>query len=216
MADAVHIVKGGIQALEWDGEQRVETKVATALPFLRCECAIDADVTLGDIFRIVEQDTELARFLKAWTWCDLDAFHEEAHKPVLQTTHLAYIEIAKAFEWDEGGAHETIDVSGVAGNDDRGNSRYGLDFTPVNELAPLPVRLNTLMDIRRGPQKAGEAHCHFTLLNVLGEIYWEIGFYGSPASRDREREEIEAREQEIEDGRVECIPLESLIKEMSN
>jgi hypothetical protein len=80
MADKVHITKRGVQALKWDGDVRqyVEQKISSALHVLRCACHIDADVTLGDIFRAVEQDPELVRFLQEWSWCNIDAFHSEA------------------------------------------------------------------------------------------------------------------------------------------
>ena len=83
MADKVHITKRGIQALEWDSDARqyVEQKIPTALHVLRCACHLDADVTLGDILRAVDQDPELVRFLEEWSWCNVGAFHSEARKP---------------------------------------------------------------------------------------------------------------------------------------
>lgn len=49
-------------------------------------------------------------------------------------------------------------------------THYGIDFTPVNQLVHLPVRLRTEMEIRKDHKKLGEAPCTFTLLDVLGEI----------------------------------------------
>jgi hypothetical protein len=66
----------------------------------RCACHIDAGVTLADVFRAVEQDPDLVRFLEHWSWCDLDAFHSEARKPATPASDRSYIEIAKYFEWD--------------------------------------------------------------------------------------------------------------------
>ena len=218
VADNVHITKRGIQALQWDGDvkQYVERKIATALEVLRCVCHIDSDVTLKDIFGIVAQDPELARFLETWAWCDLAAFHQEASKPAARRSDLSYIEIAKYFEWEEDEAHETTDVSGVGEPDEHGHSRYGIDFTPVNELAHLPVRLNPRIEIRQHQKKIGDAPCHFTLLEVLGEIYWEISFYGSPASRDEKRAELDESIREVEEGRAELIPWESIKEEFLN
>ncbi len=162
----------GVQALKWDGDVRqyVEQKISTALHVLRCACHIDADVTLGDIFRAVEQDPELVRFLQEWSWCNIDAFHSEARKPGVKATDLTCIEIAKYFEWDEREAQETIDVSGIGEPDEHGMTHYGIDFTPVNELVDLPVRLRPQMEIRKDHKKLGEAPCTFSLLEVLGEI----------------------------------------------
>jgi len=211
MADKVHITRHGIRAFEWDGEakQYVEKKIPTALRILRCACHIDSDVTLGDIFRGVQQDPDLVRFLEAWAWCDLGAFHAEARKPATAASDLAYIEIAKYFQWDELEAQETVDLSGIGEPDEHGHSHYAIDFTPVNELAHLPVRLKPQMEIHKDHQRLGEAPCCFTLLDVLGEIYWEIGFHGSPADRDERRAEIEESMREVEEGRATLVPWES-------
>jgi hypothetical protein len=208
----VHITKHGVQALEWDGDARqyVEKEIASSLEVLRCSCHIDTGVTLADVFRIVEQDPDLARFLDAWAWCDLDAFHQETRKPGTRASDLHYIEIAKYFEWDETEARETIHVSGVGDPGVHGDTHYGIDFTPVNELAHLPVLLNPRMEIHRDHKKVGDAPCYFSLLEVLGEIYWEISFYGSPATRDMKRAELDESVREIEEGRAESTPMESL------
>jgi hypothetical protein len=52
----------------------------------------------------------------------------------------------------------------------------------------------------------GEAPCTFTLLDVLGGIYWEISFYGSPEDRDRQRAELQQSVREIEEGRATLVP----------
>jgi hypothetical protein len=207
MADKVHITKRGVQALKWDGDVRqyVEQKISSALHVLRCACHIDADVTLGDIFRAVEQDPELVRFLQEWSWCNIDAFHSEARKPGVKATDLTCIEIAKYFERE---AQETIDVSGIGEPDEHGMTHYGIDFTPVNELVDLPVWLRPRMEIRKDHKKLGEAPCTFSLLEVLGEIYYEISFYGSPEERDREGAELRESVREIEEGRATLVPWE--------
>jgi hypothetical protein len=69
-------------------------------------CHIDAVVTLGDMFRAVEQDAELRQFLEECSWCNVAAFHGEARKSSSEPSDLAYVEIAKYFEWDEREAQE--------------------------------------------------------------------------------------------------------------
>lgn len=133
----------------------------------------------------------------------MDAFHSEARKPATRAS--AYIEIAKYFEWDEREAQEIIDVSGVGEPNGHGAAHYGLDFTPVNEPVHIPVRLRPEIEIRKDHQKLGEAPCTFTLLDVLGEIYWEISFYGSPEDRDREGAELRESVREVEEGRATLI-----------
>lgn len=204
MADKVHITKGGIQALKWDSDvcQYVEEKIQSGLHLLRCACHIDAGVTLGDIFHAVEQAPGLVTFLEQWSWCDLDAFHSEAQagdRGIGSVVHR---------EWDESEAQETIHVSGIGHPDENGVTNYGLDFTPVNQLAHLPVRLRPAMEIHKDHKKLGGAPCTFTLLDVPGEIYWEISFYGSPENRARESAELRESVREIEEGRATLIPWE--------
>ena len=54
-----------------------------------------------------------------------------------------------------------------------------------------------------------EAPCTFTLLDILGEIYWEISFCGSPENRDRRRAELWQCACEVEEGRRMLIPGET-------
>ena len=210
MTDKVHITKHGIQAFEWDGDagQHLEQKISTALHVLRCACHIDADVTLGDIFRAVEQDPELVRFLQEWSWCNLEAFHLEAQKATGKRSDLAYIEIAKYFEWDKWEAQESIHVSGIGEPCEHGTTHYGLDFTPVNELVHLPVRLQSQMEIHKDHEKLGEAPCTFTLLDVIGEVYFEISFYGNPESRDQRGAELMESVRDVKEGRANLVEWE--------
>lgn len=216
MADTVHITKRGIKALKWDSEVRqyVEQEIRFGLHVLRCACHLDEGVTLADIFHAVEQDPDLVRFLERWSWCDLNAFHEEARKPAAAASDLFYIEIAKYLKWDERDAQETIEVSGIGEPDEHGMTHYGLDFIPVNQLVELPVRLRPEMRIWKDHKKLGEAPCTFTLLDILGEIYFEISFYGSPEDRDCQSAELQETMREIEEGRARLIrwnPREDLI-----
>jgi hypothetical protein len=183
------IAKGGFQAVQWDSDARqyVSVQVTSYLPLLRNECSIAVDVTLADIFDDVESDDALKEFLRQYSWCDVDAFHAEARIPItepLNLPHLEYIEISKCLEFDEAHAEETLDVAGMGQPYADGGRRYGIDLTPVNEVAPLPVRLNPLVDVKRDGQTIAQAPASFTLLDVLGQIYFEISFYGSPAQRD--------------------------------
>lgn len=195
MVGEVRITKNGILAFRWDGEARrhVTCNFATALHLLRWPCRIEPDVTLEDVFRAVERDHKLMQFLEVFSDCDIAAFHREARRATNQQSDLAYIEIAKRFEWRKRGARQTIHLTCTGESADRGATRYGLDFIPVNNLVHLPVRLSERIEIWQGRKKLGEAPAAFTLLEVLGEIYWEIGFYGNPESRDREAAELFGR-----------------------
>ena len=193
MSEKVHLTKNGIQVLAWDGDagQYVERAVSTVLAVLRCDCYMDAGVTMADIFRAVEPHTDLVQFLRAWSHCDVEAFHAEARKPAAGQSDLLYIEISRKFEWDEDGAYPSLHVCGVGEPDEGGLTHYGIDMTPVSEIVNLPVRIRPRMEIFDDRKKVAEVPCEFTLLDVLGEIYWEISFFGSPTMRDEKVAELE-------------------------
>lgn len=210
----VHISPIGFQALEWDSEirQYVEKSQPTFLTRLRDACHINSDTTLGDIFSAVERDRPLAAFMAAYSWCDVKAFHAEAKRPCLTPSDLHFIEISKHFEWGDGGdAGETISVSGISLDKDGTIIHWGIDFIPVNELVHLPVRLKPTIDIRKNMETVGEDNCTFSLLEVIGEIYWEISFFGSPDQRDDLARELQDAIREIDDGTAELIPIEDVL-----
>jgi hypothetical protein len=209
----VRITKRGLEATEWDGEIRpyVPRDVKTFVSQLRSPCTIDPDVTLLDVFRAVEPDAPLKFVLSEYSWCDIDAFHFEAERPLKaneQSSDLEYIEMAMRFEFDEHDAHAMVDVSGVGRPDSHGCTHYALDFTPVNEIASVPVRLNPTAEIRKGTECIGTAPYSFSLLEVLGEIYHEVSFHGSPATRDEFRAEMLDAVADVESGRAELVPWE--------
>jgi hypothetical protein len=185
----VTIAKSGIRTVQWDSDagQYNIVEASSALPHLRNQCSIEAGVTLADIFDAVDRDGPLKEFLRQYSWCDVDAFHAEARAPVTQPLnlpHLEYLEISKCFEFDDAHAQETLDVGGIGEPYAAGQRRYGIDLTPVNEIAPLPVRLNPVVEVQRDGITIARAPAIFTLLDVLGEIYFEISFYGGPVQRD--------------------------------
>ena len=80
--------------------------------------------------------------------------------------------------------------SGILGVGSSSNGRW--QFTSV--------RRQSRMEIHKDHKKSGEAPCAFTLLDVLGEVYWEIGFHANPESRDRRGAELLESVREVEEG----------------
>jgi hypothetical protein len=206
----VHLTKIGVQVLKFnaDARQYLEEKISTTLHVLRCECYIDADITLEDIFRAVEQDPDLARFLQEWSWCNVHDFHLEARKPASKNVNLTHLEVGKSFEWDDLAAYEIIIFDGVGEPDECGSTHYAINFNPVNEFVHLPVRLRLKEEIWKDHKKLAEAPCTLTLLEVLGGIYWEISFHDSPESRDEFDAKLLQSVQDLEEGRATWEPLE--------
>lgn len=241
MGDKVHITKAGFQALAWDGEaqQYVEEHLPSMVCRLRCACHIDQGVTLGDIFKAVAADRALCDFIGEYSWCNMDIFHAEAERePPAREDHnnnkLKYLRLSKRFEFHEdldpelSSGDMDIDFSGLgpptpddlenghAHPDTDGNIYWALDFTPVNELRDIPVRLDPIMEIRKGrcgEETIAKVTAWFSLLEVLDGIYMEISFHGTPAKRDAVMATLQEQVEDIKAGRAKTVPWEEVFPE---
>jgi hypothetical protein len=219
----VRIAKDGLKSFEWDGEirQYVEESLASFVCRLRCHCSIETGVTLGDIFAIVQRDRALAALIGDYSWCDTSAFHAEALKPCGKPSDLTRLELSKYIEIDEDDAGEHLNFGGIGPPDEHLKKQgitdpeihWGISLSPVNELASLPVVLNSTGSTMREHQEIAKVQVSFTLLEVLSEIYFEISFHGGPESRDALGEELKQSIAEIEAGTGKLSSLEDLLKE---
>jgi hypothetical protein len=204
----VRITKEGLKFFEWNSDLRehVETRVRSFETKLRCHCEIDLGVTLGDIFDAVQADPGLSIFLGDYSWCDVEAFHREAKRPAIKKSDLSFLELSSYFEADGEGFH--LSFSGI-GQD---SESYAIEFTPVNELAHLEVRLDPKCKVFKNcePVEGLEATVSYSLLDVLGEIYYEISFLGSPADRDEKGAELLQLAEDVKSGKLKTVPLEGI------
>tara|TARA_Y100000034_G_scaffold136330_1_gene212235 strand:+ start:8791 stop:9609 length:819 start_codon:yes stop_codon:yes gene_type:complete len=182
---------------------------------LREPCEIEEGVTLNDIFCIVARNEELKTFLKHYSKCRLiNDYHERALDPPEDTSGLKYLEIGwecRLWKVDEDnpdlelwtdvcgrGPKESEDMPDVA--DEAGDIRYGIDLTPVNKLAGLPIVLNqeVYINVMDGDKtEALPARREFTLLDVLDALYWEISFFGSEEDKVDAKERLSETADEI-------------------
>lgn len=223
----IFITKNGFRATEWDGSpdvrRDVDVPVRNILRHLRSACKIEDGVTLGDIIRIVAEDAPLAEIIGHLAWCDVRAFYAEVNKPAAKFSNLkwielsSFIEIEKPFENIRGDMDLRFDVHGV--DDEAPN--WAIEFTPVNEMANVPVRLDPIREVHdwrdweNRPNhnlKTDEGLACFSLLEVLTEIFFEISFHGSPKDRNEKMGEvfgaIEEAKAAIESGEATLVPWE--------
>jgi hypothetical protein len=213
--NAIYITKSNLRATSWDSDLRQDVDCPIPHPFhcLRLACHIEPNVTLKDIIRLVAQSPDLSKLVGEYSWADVQAFAVEVEKPTLKKSDLSYIEISKSFELgDPSPGYETLDVHGI--DEKEPEALYALDFTPVNELADLPVRLNPNISIQDwriiedGEVKIEKFETCFSLLEILTEIFFEISFHGSPQSRDERSGELQEMVKEIEDGTAKLVPFD--------
>jgi len=90
------------------------------------------------------------------------------------------------------------------------HTSYAIEFTPLNRMAHLPVRLNTHIEMRDRNEMGdedpvAEGHMQFSVFDVVGAILSEISFCGLPEERDEKWQDIvdsvdEAKENFNNDG----------------
>ncbi len=139
-------------------------------------------------------------FIGQYSWCRaIDEFHEEimldpgpdAFKDNGEDGPLVRLEISRSgeifTEKEENG--QTADTFGIADNFTgyaaNENQRYSVSYTPLNNIATLPVVLNKEMEFRKNyaQEPILKVRTYFTLLEVLDAIYDDISFAGGPQEK---------------------------------
>jgi hypothetical protein len=213
MADRIRITNSGFVAVDWNPDtQSHETEpTEEILGNLRTTCEIDEDVTLGRIFEIVSSDPVLKVVMKAYSWCsDIDGFHAAAKLPPTERKDvkpeevLTHIEISKVCDVHDPHKSETKGdfqywehMAGVSAN----GERWAIGCLPMGDIQHLPVKLNTDIVIRKNFADAlWEGRTHFTLLEVLDAIYFDISFYGGPEENKKFLNDLLEMSNDIEEG----------------
>jgi hypothetical protein len=206
----IYITKNGFRKTKWDSDVRqyVDVPIRSILHELRGDCEIEEGVTLGDVFTAVSQSEALCLIIGEWSWCNCEAFHKEVKKPAVPSD-LKCIEISRYVEIEPDGTLQVnLDVCGRDGTE----ATWALDFTPVNELRDLPVKLSPkvlLIDFRGdGFSREEFKNDCFSLLEVLGEIYYEVSFHGSPEDRNEKMGDLFDAVKSIEDGTAKLVPFD--------
>jgi hypothetical protein len=154
--------------------------------------------TLRDFINLAMTHKEL---LGEMSWCNVQAFYDEMQQPKPTSPwfegKILAIELQRVAEitkYEPDYISEYIDVTGRT-NDPQ--DRYAIEFTPVNELADLPIVINEKYEITReidGPpwhEPVLSSKKPFYLLDVIWALLWEISFVGSPGQRDAKWKELE-------------------------
>jgi len=157
--------------------------------YLRKPCTIDPNVTLGDVFAIVESFPDLMDFFLDYSECDdIEAHHEEAKEGLLIPNKDDEEVTALEVLWEGELGEQYVAFHGIGKKEGEEKPEgYAIEFSPLSELVNLPILLNT-SDSPTGS---------FTLLEVLDAIYYEISFCGSPEEKASKLKELKASVAEI-------------------
>lgn len=225
MSDYVRLTKQGLKSYSWDSEsqshQEEPIEASRVLAKLRCDCKIDPDTTLLDIFKAVEAYPALMDFIRQYSWCwAIGEFHNAARQPRPdhdpdQLTHLEIAQCAEISMWKEHPEYKpeinlSLDFSGIGKTTEDGGNRYGVSLTPMNHIAYLPVRIKSTCGIRRDLETEGEYETTLSLLEVLDAIYDEISFHGGPEESAEFLSEMVARVEEVEAGTAKLVSIDEV------
>ncbi len=221
MSESCKFTKAGLMAIEWNNAtDEWEMAPEHIFSLLSTECEIEEGVTLSDIFHAVEKYEELMLFMASYAWCwDVRQFHEQIKKPGNNEEKAGtYLEVYRAasihsFEGKDnltsGCGFHLIDPNPAVEY-----KQISVSCTPLNEIANLPVRLNTNYEIYKKskesvlPISVLKTEMSYTLLEVLHAIYWEVSFYGGPEAKEDFVDNMKGIVKGIENGTVETFPMD--------
>ena len=191
-----HIIiqKGGTLILK-DGTEEIDITNDAVKCLFQYPVTLTNDVTMQDIYRILERDSEFYDIL--FNSC----FVSEHITEILTKTEKDYLDISYIeLSWtlyiqqeDEGNRIFGQDFPEMYGIGEDG-TKYDISFTPLNKLANIPLKLNETIlmeDENFVISKFGLSN--FTLFHILYGIMWETSFYGSPQDKKKVLEDLQGR-----------------------
>jgi hypothetical protein len=167
-------------------------------------CRIAEEVTLIDIFKIVDQNELLKLFISFYSQCgEIDAFHKLAYEKSKLEPDLFYLEIYKWFQLKKQYLHCSTEFHGIGpvahpevySGDSPEHENYGISMTPINEIARIPVRLLEEVKITG----LGSFKAEYTLLDILDSIYEEISYHGGPEDGKKVAEGLSGKIKKLKD-----------------
>jgi len=196
----------------------VEKEVFLFHPFLDEVVELSDDFTLEDLFYWIgrNQDHFDLIFCSQLGNRPLQCYLDEVQKPYPEKDdEIEYLELQRFGElWDWGDIDLFISFSGIG----KGKGiNYALEFTPLNEIKHLPLKLNKKFVIttykkstffsrlvsklrRKGNNSyvtLVEGETDFTLYELIGSVLSEVSFVGTPEERDTKLDEIEEDVEEM-------------------
>lgn len=224
----IKITKKGLAYSQWNKEKEdyedTLIKRPSTLQLHGEECEIEDGVTLGDILFIIKRDLDWwDTLLECW----VREYVEEGLtisvvSPAEEKDPLEYLELYwNIDEWEgEIEIPSFMSFHGIGKPYEYGQTNYGIGFSPVHELAPLPVKINKEFIIgetlKEKPffQEKYKANAKPTLFQIIYGIFWELSFHGGPESRNAMFSELTRRVKEVEDGTAKLIPMEEVMENL--
>jgi len=236
--ERIRISKGGkLVAETWNNKQLTDIDITNELyDHLFNVCEIEDGVILKDVLLLVKNWCEILSPIttSSPTWLR-ELVDEGLNNPFKgDESNVKHLELSWAgevrqyYKKDPKELQEWVSFDGIGDppKDDENYKdwpvgkpvNYALDFSPVDTLTELPIKLNKKITIydetnRKGvypPPVILEAEKTFTLAEILRGIFWELSFLGSPKDRNEKSAEIMQTMKDIDSGKVKTIPWEEV------
>ncbi len=202
---------------------------------------LDAAVTLGDVFRLMDASPLLQQVFRRDFATELCA---EARKgPVAKAgagpgSHEA-IEVLELYqEWrmdsstNSYSSIQRLQLHGVGpeltqdapehGRKKGERIQWSVSLEPLREFLALPLRVNPEVQLIEddidakayGMEIARARHPDVTLGEIIHSLLWELSFHGGPQEQVAMRDELKTRVAELEAGTVVAIPADDIFGEL--
>ena len=190
-------------------------------------CELEEGVTFGDIFLLIEKHSDffIELFNDDLTYF-LDEINSNLDE---EDNFIEYLEICWNAEEIDGYLEEGISLTGwgkiiegvpeVVSTDEKGNVPYLISFFSLNKLKDIPIYLNNDYEVVKIDSELMEKYIngdksisqndieevvlntkkHFTLIDIIDSIFFEISIHGSPDERDSYKEDLFKKIEEIKE-----------------
>lgn len=155
------------------------------IKILQYDISLEENITLKDIFTVVEKYPKLKKFIKKLCSVELiNDYHVEAFKSC-QLCHKGNL-IFK-HHYDIMAEEESFSTFQIYVDDDE----KIINLLPIKEIANMPININFLSVF--SSDKIEKIYKYkFSLLDFLMTIYNEISFYGSDEAKEKLRSSIKS------------------------
>lgn len=192
--------KKSLLTVRWNPDIKKEEEYVAKHPIMHINniCEFDEGVTLKTIMNVVASDELLTKIVAFYSSVNnIEDFHKEVNKKCAKKANeVDYLEIYRSGQINDGEMSVWTDWHGVntkekckhCGKKDWPDHGHYISYsyTPVNEVAHLPFKLNERFILREDYDKVVlDVNQKFTLIEVLNAIYYDISFHGGPKDRDK-------------------------------
>lgn len=178
------------------------------LSYLSDYVELGESVTFDRIFELISLNKDLIEniFYSCLGGYSLSPFINEIENIPTEKSQLDYVEIGWYCDRYDNEFNISSSFHGIGSEKDGKEMTYAIEFTPLNNLKSLPIRLNTNLSYFILPKKGNGKHKdvylgnrYFTLYDILYGILFEITFNGDPKNRNMRFSELQVSIDEAEE-----------------